>query len=252
MAGLRIVCLWLGCGERMKLLLVEDDEMLGRATVNALQRGSLRVDWVRTGTDAKLAARTHEYDAILLDLGLPDMAGEQFLQQLRIAKNATPVIVLTARDQIRDRVNALDLGADDYLVKPVDLDELGARLRAVRRRTSATNDAANVQVHGPLELEQGSRTVRWCGQEVSLTAKEFDVLEALLLRRPRVVSRKQLEDVLYGWGDEIESNAIEVYVHFLRRKFTPGLIVTVRGRGYQICNADVLQAELVRKARQGP
>lgn len=236
----------------MKLLLVEDDEMLGKATANALQRGSLRVDWVRTGIDAKIAARSHEYDAILLDLGLPDMAGEQFLQQLRAAKNTTPVIVLTARDQIRDRVNALDLGADDYLVKPVDLDELGARLRAVRRRTSTTNDAAGVQVHGPLELEQASRTVRWCGKEVLLTAKEFDVLEALLLRRPRVVSRKQLEDVLYGWGDEIESNAIEVYVHFLRRKFTPGLIVTVRGRGYQMSNVDVLQAELAGKAREQP
>ncbi len=234
----------------MKLLLIEDDEMLGKATVNALQRGSLRVDWVRNGIDAKLAARSHEYDAILLDLGLPDMAGEQFLQQLRGAKNGTPVIVLTARDQIRDRVNALDLGADDYLVKPFDLDELAARLRAVRRRVSPTNDASNVQVHGPLELEQGSRTVRWCGAEVMLTGKEFDVLEALLMRRPRVVSRKQIEDVLYGWGDEIESNAIEVYVHFLRRKFTPGLIVTVRGKGYQIGNEDVLRAEAARKARQ--
>ena len=234
----------------MKLLLVEDDEMLGRATMNALQRESLRVDWVRNGMDAKIAARSHEYDAILLDLGLPDMAGEQFLQQLRGLKNNTPVIVLTARDQMRDRVNALDLGADDYLVKPVDLAELGARLRAVRRRASATNDASNVQVHGPLELEQGSRTVRWCGAEVMLTGKEFDVLEALLMRRPRVVSRKQIEDVLYGWGDEIESNAIEVYVHFLRRKFTPGLIVTVRGKGYQIGNEDVLRAEAARKARQ--
>lgn len=234
----------------MKLLLVEDDEMLGRATMNALQRESLRVDWVRNGMDAKIAARSHEYDAILLDLGLPDMAGEQFLQQLRTQKNNTPVIVLTARDQMRDRVNALDLGADDYLVKPVDLAELGARLRAVRRRASATNDASNVQVHGPLELEQGSRVARWCGQEVTLTAKEFDVLEALLLRRPRVVSRKQLEDVLYGWGDEIESNAIEVYVHFLRRKFAPGLIMTVRGKGYQIGNEDVLNAEVARKTRQ--
>ncbi len=234
----------------MKLLLVEDDEMLGRATMNALQRESLRVDWVRNGMDAKIAARSHEYDAILLDLGLPDMAGEQFLQQLRGLKNNTPVIVLTARDQMRDRVNALDLGADDYLVKPVDLAELGARLRAVRRRASATNDASNVQVHGPLELEQGTRVARWCGQEVTLTAKEFDVLEALLLRRPRVVSRQQLEDVLYGWGDEIESNAIEVYVHFLRRKFTPGLIMTVRGKGSQMGNEDVLNAEVARKARQ--
>jgi DNA-binding response OmpR family regulator len=160
------------------------------------------------------------------------------------------VIVLTARDQIRDRVNALDLGADDYLVKPVDLDELGARLRAVRRRASATNAASDSQTHGPLQLEQGSRIARWCGEEVTLTAKEFDVLEALLMRRPRVVSRQQLEDVLYGWGDEIESNAIEVYVHFLRRKFIPGLIVTVRGKGYQMGNEDVLNAEATRRSRQ--
>lgn len=234
----------------MKLLLVEDDEMLGKATANALQQEGLRVDWVRNGMDAKVAARSHEYDAILLDLGLPDMAGEQFLQQLRAARNSTPVIVLTARDQIRDRVNALDLGADDYLVKPVDLDELGARLRAVRRRASPTNDASDSQIHGPLQLEQGSRIARWCGEEVTLTAKEFDVLEALLMRRPRVVSRQQLEDVLYGWGDEIESNAIEVYVHFLRRKFTPGLIVTVRGKGYQMGNEDALNAEVMRRSRQ--
>lgn len=226
----------------MKLLLVEDDEMLGQATVAALERGNLRVDWVRNGMDAKLAARSHEYDAILLDLGLPDIAGELFLKQLRAAKNLTPVIVLTARDQMRDRVNALDLGADDYLVKPIDVAELGARLRAVRRRASLINDASDVQVHGPLELEQRARVARWCGREVTLTAKEFDLLEALLMRRPRVVSRRQLEDVLYGWGDEVESNAIEVYIHFLRRKFAPALIVTVRGKGYQIGHEDSLIA----------
>ena len=236
----------------MKLLLIEDDETLGKETANALQRESHRVDWERCGVDGKVAARSHEYDAILLDLGLPDMAGEQFLQQLRGLKNNTPVIVLTARGQMRDRVKSLDLGADDYLVKPVDLAELGARLRAVRRRASAINDASNVQVYGPLELEQDSRVARWCRQEVTLTAKEFDVLEALLLRRPRVVSRQQLEDVLYGWGDEIDSNAIEVYVHFLRRKLTPGLIMTIRGKGYQIGNEDALNAEVVHKVRELP
>lgn len=234
----------------MKLLLVEDDEMLGKATVAALQRGNLRVDWVRNAGDAKAAARSHEYDAILLDLGLPDMPGEQFVKQLRGAKNATPIIVLTARDGIADRVNVLDLGADDYLVKPIDLSELGARLRAVRRRTSSNdNDAADVQRIGPLELFQASRAARWRGEPVTLTAKEFDVLEALLMRRPRVVSRRQLEDVLYGWGDEVESNAIEVYIHFLRRKFVPGLIVTVRGKGYQIGSEEVLNAEAARQGR---
>lgn len=233
----------------MKLLLVEDDELLGKATVQALHSNSLRVDWVRNAGDAKIAARSHEHDAILLDLGLPDMPGEQFIRHLRVAKVATPIIVLTAKDQIGDRVNVLDLGADDYLVKPVDLAELGARLRAVRRRTSATNDASDIQRIGPLELFQGSRSARWAGEPVPLTAKEFDVLEALLMRRPRVVSRRQLEDVLYGWGDEVESNAIEVYIHFLRRKFAPGLIVTVRGKGYQIGSEELLNAEVSRQNR---
>lgn len=235
----------------MKLLLVEDDEMLGKATMTALQGGSLRVDWVRNAGDAKAAARAHEYDAILLDLGLPDVPGEQFIKQLRAAKVGTPIIVLTAKDQMGDRISVLDLGADDYLVKPVDLAELGARLRAVRRRSSSTNDASDIQRIGPLELFQGSRSARWRGEPVQLTAKEFDVLEALLMRRPRVVSRRQLEDVLYGWGDEVESNAIEVYIHFLRRKFTPGLIVTVRGKGYQIGSEELLNAEAGQQARAG-
>ena len=233
-----------------KVLIVDDEPAIRKLVRVGLGSQGYAILEAGTARDAVALVKAERPDVILLDLGLPDMPGELFLQQLRGAKNGTPVIVLTARDQIRDRVNALDLGADDYLVKPIDLDELGARLRAVRRRVSPTNDASNVQVHGPLELEQGSRTVRWCGAEVMLTGKEFDVLEALLMRRPRVVSRKQIEDVLYGWGDEIESNAIEVYVHFLRRKFTPGLIVTVRGKGYQIGNEDVLRAEAARKARQ--
>jgi DNA-binding response OmpR family regulator len=229
-------------GEVMRLLLVEDDEALGQATSDALQGAGQRLDWVRNCMDARAAARLHEYDAILLDLGLPDMPGEELMRQLRSAKSNTPIIVLTARSQVEDRVNLLDLGADDYLVKPFDINELRARLRAVKRRTSGHNDASDVQTVGPLELFQASRTARWKGRQVTLTGKEFDVLETLLLRRPRVVSRAQLEEVLYGWGDEVESNAIEVYVHFLRRKFTPALIVTVRGKGYQIGSEEILKS----------
>lgn len=226
----------------MRLLLVEDDELLGRATVDALTDAGKRVDWVQTCMQARAAARMHEYDAILLDLGLPDMPGEVFMRQLRHARSNTPIIVITARSQVEDRVSLLDLGADDYLVKPFDVTELLARLRAIKRRASAGSDASDVQRVGPLELFQASRTARWHGQIVTLTGKEFDVLETLLLRRPRVVSRAQLEEVLYGWGDEVESNAIEVYVHFLRRKFVPALIVTIRGKGYQIGSEEILQA----------
>lgn len=226
----------------MRLLLVEDDEMLGQATADALQGGGNRVDWVRNCMDARASARMHEYDAILLDLGLPDMPGEVLLRQLRSARSDTPVIVITARSQVEDRVDLLDLGADDYLVKPFDISELRARLRAVGRRTAGKNDASDVQIHGPLELFQASRTARWKGRQITLTGKEYDVLETLMLRRNRIVTRAQLEEVLYGWGDEVESNAIEVYVHFLRRKFTPALIVTIRGKGYQIGSEEILRA----------
>lgn len=230
----------------MRLLLVEDEEMLGRATAQWLDKAGHAVDWVKSGKDARAAARSHEYDAILLDLGLPDIQGEAIVKDLRSSRSVTPVIVMTARGQIEDRVSILDLGADDYLVKPVDLSELGARLRALQRRVAAGLDCADVQKIGPLELHQASRLACWNGKPVTLTARQFDVLEALVLRRPRVVSRAQLEDALYGWGDEVDSNAIEVYVHMLRRKFTPGLIQTVRGKGYLMGSEEVLEAELRR------
>jgi DNA-binding response OmpR family regulator len=225
----------------MRVLLVEDDEMLANATADGLKDAGNSVDWVRTCMDAKAAARLHEYDAILLDLGLPDMPGEALLRDLRSVRSDTPVIVITARSLIEDRVDLLDLGADDYLVKPFDINELRARLRAIARRTVGKNDASDVQLHGPLELFQASRTARWKARQVTLTAKEYDVLETLVLRRNRIVTRAQLEEILYGWGDEVESNAIEVYVHYLRRKFTPSLIVTVRGKGYQIGSEEILR-----------
>lgn len=235
----------------MRLLLVEDDDLLGYATTQVLSRSGFQVDWMRTCGSARAAVRTAEYDAILLDLGLPDLPGEQFVRELRSARSVTPVIVITARGQLDDRVRLLDMGADDYLVKPFDITEMLARLRAVRRRILAGGDLTDVQTVGPLQLHQASRAVLWDGKRVALTAKEYDVLQTLVLRRPRLVSRDQLVDALYGWDDEIDSNSIEVYIHFLRRKLCREVIVTVRGRGYQIGNEESLNAVL-RKANSGP
>jgi len=228
----------------MRLMLVEDEEMLGRFTAQSLIKSGFAVDWVKNGADAQASVRVHNYDMILLDLGLPGMSGEALIRQLRAARTTTPIIILTARGQVGDRIAMLDLGADDYLVKPVDMAELRARIRALKRRTAAVMDYNDVQRIGPLELHQSSRSARWNGQPVTLTPKEFDVLEALMLRRPRIVTRAQIEDALYGWGDEVESNSIEVYIHFLRRKLSPKLIVTVRGKGYQIGSEDSLLAEV--------
>ncbi len=231
----------------MRLLLVEDEELLGRLTTQALERAGHVVDWVRVGREARAAAQAHLYDAILLDLGLPDVSGELILKDLRNARTRSPVIVMTARGQIEDRIKVLDLGADDYLVKPVDTEELAARLRAVQRRAAAGVDVGDVQTVGPLELQQSTRTVRWRGEPVTLTGRQFDVLETLVLRRPGLVTRAQLEDALYGWGDEVDSNAIEVYIHMLRKKFGAGLIVTLRGRGYKLGSVDELEAEARRR-----
>lgn len=228
----------------MRLMLVEDEEMLGRFTAQSLIKSGFAVDWVKNGADAQASVRVHNYDMILLDLGLPGMSGEALIRALRAARTTTPIIILTVRGQIGDRIAMLDLGADDYLVKPVDMAELRARIRALKRRTAAVMDYNDVQRIGPLELHQSSRSARWNGQPVTLTPKEFDVLEALMLRRPRIVTRAQIEDALYGWGDEVESNSIEVYIHFLRRKLSAKLIVTVRGKGYQIGSEESLLAEV--------
>jgi DNA-binding response OmpR family regulator len=234
----------------MRLLLIEDEEVIGRVTSKALQEMGFTVDWVRSGSDARAAVLSAEYDALLVDLGLPDVPGGRLISDLRSAKVTTPVVVLTARGQVADRVTLLDLGADDFLAKPFDVLELAARLRALRRRVSAQNDVNDVQKVGPLELRSGSRSVRWDGRPIPLTAKEFDLLEALVLRRPRVVSRAQLDEALYGWDDEVDSNAIDVYVHFLRRKFGAGLILTVRGKGYRLAPEDVLYLEARRSAKE--
>lgn len=215
----------------MRVLLVEDDDMLGAATRTGLVQDGYIVDWIREGATFLTVAKSHAYDAVLLDIALPDASGIDLLRTLRLAQNHTPVIVITARGQVSDRVQLLDLGADDYVSKPFDLDELSARIRAVTRRGSS--QAAEALACGPLQLNLASHTATWRGVALTLTNKEFWLLETFLRNRNRVLSRRQLEEAVYGWGDEVESNAVEVHIHHLRKKTSPQVIRTVRGVGYQ-------------------
>jgi DNA-binding response OmpR family regulator len=216
----------------MRILLVEDDVMLGQATRAGLMQDGYSVDWVRDGAAFRQALLAEEYAAILLDIGLPDVTGFDLLREMRARNNATAVIVITARDHTADKVRMLDLGADDYVPKPFDLDELSARVRAVVRR--AAGNVSTILRCGPLELDLTGHSARWRGADLTLTVKEFRLIEALLRQRTRVLSRQQLEQALYGYLDEVESNAIEVHIHHLRRKTQPELIKTVRGVGYQL------------------
>lgn len=216
----------------MRLLLVEDDEHLGRAMQTGLSQQGHTVDWVRDGIAAELAARETDYDALLLDLGLPRRDGLQVLHNLRRAGCAAPVLIVTARDEIPDRIKGLDSGADDFIVKPFDMDELGARLRAVGRRSTGRPQA--IVSHGNIEVDPAARQVRRGGVPVPLTAREFVLLLHLLERRGHVRTRQQLQDSVYNWDTDIESNTIEVHVHNLRRKLGRHLIRTVHGQGYVI------------------
>lgn len=216
----------------MRILLVEDDPLLGDGLRAGLRQSGVHVDWVRTGDAAERELRAEPYAAAVLDLGLPLKDGMDVLAAVRRAGVTLPVLVLTARDAVADRIRGLDLGADDYVVKPVDLDELAARLRAlVRRAHGQPRERLCAQ---DVELDPASRTVRRGGQALLLPAREFDLLHVLMLHAGRVLSREQLEQQLYSWGREVESNAIEVHVHHLRRKLGAGLIQTVRGVGYMI------------------
>ncbi len=216
----------------MRILLVEDDPLLGDGLKAGLQQSGFQVDWVRTGDAAERELRAEPYAAAVLDLGLPMKDGMDVLAAVRRAGVTLPVLVLTARDAVADRIRGLDLGADDYVVKPVDLDELAARLRALVRRSHG-QPRERLHAHG-VELDPASRTVRRGGKALLLPAREFDLLHVLMLHAGRVLSREQLEQQLYSWGREVESNAIEVHVHHLRRKLGAGLIQTVRGVGYMI------------------
>jgi two-component system, OmpR family, response regulator QseB len=216
----------------MRILLVEDDALLGDALQVGLRGQGFAVEWIRDGAAGEAALASDEFTAVVLDLGLPRMSGLELLQRVRNRGDRTPVVILTARDAVDDRVRGLDLGADDYVVKPVALMELGARLRAVARRAQGT--ASGTIVVGRLTVDLASRAVTLDGNPVELQAREFALLQELVLRAGRVVTRTQLETQLYEWDRSIDSNAIEVHVHHLRRKLAPDLIRTVRGVGYMV------------------
>jgi len=214
----------------MRLLLVEDDPIIGDGVRRGLRQDRFALDWVRDCAEAELALDGTDYDLVLLDLGLPDRPGLEWLQALRRRGDPVPVVILTAVDAVPERIAGLDAGADDYLVKPFDLDELAARIRAVLRRRGGR--AEPLLTHGTLQLNPATHETTWQGRPITLSGREFRLLEALLERPGAVLSRAQLEERLYGWGEEIESNAVEVYVHKLRKKLGPDIIRTVRGVGY--------------------
>jgi two-component system OmpR family response regulator/two-component system response regulator QseB len=214
----------------MRILLAEDDPLLGDGLRAGLRQQGFQVDWVRDGAAAERELRAQSYAAAVLDLGLPMKQGLDVLAALRRAGATLPVLVLTARDAVADRVRGLDSGADDYVVKPVDLAELAARLRALVRRAHGQPQEA-LEAQGVV-LDPAARRVTRNGSPVSLAGREFDLLHVLMLNAERVMSREQLEQQLYSWGREVESNAVEVHVHHLRRKLGPSLIETVRGVGY--------------------
>ena len=214
----------------MRILLVEDDKLLGDGVQAGLAQSGFSVDWVKDGVAAELALKTGEYAGVVLDLGLPRLSGMELLARLRRGGNKVPVLILTARDRVEDRIKGLDCGADDYVIKPFDLHELAARLRALVRRASG-EAAPKLQV-GAIELDPAARSVSFRGRPVELSVREFALLQELMLHAGRVLTREQLAQRLYAWGEEIESNAIEVHVHHLRRKLAPELVRTVRGVGY--------------------
>ncbi|HET9700510.1 MAG TPA: response regulator [Burkholderiales bacterium] len=216
----------------MRILIIEDDPLLGDGLQSGLKHLGFAPDWVRDGVAARNALATEEYGALVLDLGLPRLSGLDLLRQVRAAGNEVPVLILTARDALQDKLAGLDAGADDYLVKPVDVQELAARLRALIRRSGGR--AAPVIRCADVELDPAARRVRRRGEPVEISAKELAILELLMANAGRVMSRAQLEAALYGWGEGAESNAVEVFIHHLRRKLGQGFIRTLRGIGYMV------------------
>ncbi|MCC8391535.1 response regulator [Paraburkholderia sp. MMS20-SJTR3] len=216
----------------MRLLLVEDDEMIAESVLGAMRRAGYAIDWAEDGRAAELSLDNDVYDLVLLDLGLPKKDGIDVLNAYRRNGGAAPVIILTARDAIDERIRGLDAGADDYLVKPFDLDELAARIRALLRRR--TGQKQPVYTHGELALDPAAHEVTLNGAPVALVPREFALLQALIEEPTRVFTKTELEEKLYGWGEEVGSNTIEVHVHSLRRKIGAEQVVTVRGVGYRL------------------
>ena len=216
----------------MRLLLVEDDAMIGEAVLQVLRAEHYAVDWVRDGAMADAALKSEQYDLVLLDLGLPQRDGLDVLRALRQRRATVPVLVATARDGVADRIAGLDAGADDYVLKPYDIDELLARIRALLRRSAGRGEP--VFEHKGVSLNPATRQATLQGQPVSLSAREWAVLEALIARPGAVLSRAQLEEKLFSWKDDISSNAVEVYVHGVRKKLGNDFIQTVRGLGYVV------------------
>jgi two-component system, OmpR family, response regulator QseB len=216
----------------VRLLLVEDDAMIGEAIRAGLKREGFAVDWLHDATVAAQALVTEPFELMLLDLGLPGTDGLRLLKTLRARGESLPVLIITARDAISDRVQGLDAGADDYLTKPFDLDELAARIRALLRRRSGR--AAAVLEHLGVTLDPAAHRVTHQGVEIALSPREFALLQLLMERPGAILSRAQIEERLYGWGEELESNAVEVHIHGLRRKLGAQFILTVRGVGYRV------------------
>jgi two-component system response regulator QseB len=216
----------------LRILLVEDDDLLGEAVRDGLRQEGHVVDWVHNGGAALAALSTSSFSALVLDLGLPDSDGLGLLRRLRQSGQATPVVIVTARDRVSDRIGGLDAGADDYLIKPFDIDELGARLRAITRR--ADGCAESWLIAGEVVLDLRQRTVTRHGVPAALTAREYALVELLMRKAGCLVTRAEIEEELYGFDDHIASNAIEVHIHNLRRKLGPQFITNLKGRGYRV------------------
>lgn len=214
----------------MRVLIVEDDPLLGDALAVGLKQRGFEPDWVQDGREAQTVMRVEPFAAIILDLGLPGLTGLELLRSERARGNKVPVLILTARDAVQDRIKGLDSGADDYVLKPMDLDELAARLRALVRRSRG--EPAPLLRVGDVALDPAARTVTQDVQPIDLQPREFALLQELMLNAGRVLSREQLEERMYRWGEEVESNAVEVHVHHLRRKLGADIVKTIRGVGY--------------------
>jgi two-component system OmpR family response regulator len=219
----------------MRVLLVEDDRMIGAAVQQALSDAAYAVDWTTDGEQALAAALAQSYDLVLLDLGLPRRDGIDVLRQLRARDARVPILIVTARDEVEDRIAGLDLGADDYVLKPFDVQELLARMRAVVRRQGGS--ASPLLTNGALTLDPATRDVSFEGRSAALSGREFTLLQALLVRPGAILSRQELEERIYGWNEEVESNTVEVLIHGIRRKLGPTVIRNVRGVGWRVDRA---------------